>query len=211
MRLVVCGPPASGKGSLAHNICKVLKAPHIDAGALLRKEMEQGTKLGRKITPLMEAGQLVPDALVIEVLLKRLKQDDCCNGFVLDGFPRTLPQAQALDAALTGQGQAIDYALALDVPEATLYEWVKGRAEKAKKAGKPPRKDDTPEVFKKRLVQYAQVTAKIFPYYQGQGKLKPVNGHQPIPDVARTALKAIGVPAHALDRLVDRKRGPKPF
>lgn len=187
MRLVLIGPPASGKGTLAAGLCAAFNTPHIDTGSLLRAEIEKGGALADRLRPLLAAGQLAPDALVIAVIAKRLDEADCANGFVLDGFPRTLPQAQALDAMLTAKNLRLDRAVLLEVPESVLYERVAKRA-----ASSPtPREDDKPEVLAQRLAKYAAVTAQAIPFYEGRNILLRIDGQNAPEAVCASAIRAL--------------------
>lgn len=187
MRLVLIGPPASGKGTLANGLCAAFGIPHIDTGSLLRAEIEKGGDLADQLRPLLAAGQLAPDALVISAIAKRLGEADCVKGFVLDGFPRTLPQAIALDEMLTARNLRLDRAVLLDVPESVLYERVAKRAA----ASPVPRADDKPEVLAERLSKYAAITAQAIPFYEGRNILLRVDGRAAPDDVCAATLRAL--------------------
>ncbi len=206
MRLVLIGPPASGKGTLAASLCRDLKVPHVDTGSLLREVIAQGGDLADRIRPIIAKGGLVSDDLVIELIAQRLAKPDCANGFVLDGFPRTVAQAKALDAMLEAGLEAsssrLDRAVHLDVPEAVLYDRVAKRAA----AAQIPREDDKPEVLAGRLEKYNAVTALIVPYYKAQGLLLTLDGNRAPQDVHMLAKRGLTGRAGASNR----PRSPRP-
>lgn len=197
MNLVFLGPPGAGKGTQAKKLLQEFGMPQISTGDILRDAVRRGTDLGKKAAPLMEAGKLVPDDLVVRIAMDHLQQIDPVRGFILDGFPRTIPQAQALDAALKSSGQKIDAAISLRVPEETLVERLSGRRICPKdgsvyhvsqnpskrdgvcdKCGSPllQREDDKPEKVRERLAVYAQQTAPLEDYYRKQGLLRVIHG-----------------------------------
>lgn len=170
MKLVFMGPPGAGKGTQAGILCDSLSIPQISTGDILRKAMKNGTPMGQKAKEYVESGKLVPDEVVIGIVKDRIADDDCKNGFLLDGFPRTTEQADALEALLKENGTALDAAVNLDVPEAEL---VKRLLDRAQKEG---RSDDTEPVIKQRLQTYAEKTQPLIDYYRNKGLLKEVNG-----------------------------------
>jgi len=162
MIVVVFGPPGSGKGTQAALVAKRTGLPHVATGDILRAETAKGSPLGREVEPIMRSGHLVPDDLVVRVIEARLAEPDAASGALLDGFPRTVPQAVALDEMLASNGRQVDVVVALNVPEDVLAERVRRRAPE----GRP---DDTPEAFIKRLHVYRTETAPVLDYYRGKG------------------------------------------
>lgn len=186
MKLLFMGPPGAGKGTQAVILCKELGIPQISTGEILRSAVKNGTEMGKKASEFMNAGKLVPDEVVIGIVQDRIKEDDAQKGYVLDGFPRTLEQADALGKMLAGMGQKLDLALNLDVPDDELVQRLLGRAQK------DGRVDDTEPVIKDRLKVYNDQTAPLIDYYEKQGILKQINGlgsMDEITDRLRGALK----------------------
>ena len=190
MRLVLLGPPGSGKGTQAEAICDQLKAPKISTGDMLRAALAQGTPLGKEAKGYMDAGKLVPDSVVIGLVEERLKEPDAKNGFILDGFPRTTAQADALGALLERLGQPLDRVVQLDVPSELIVERTTlrrtdkrtGRIYHLKYSPPPPdaelehRADDQPETVEKRLNEYDAMTAALLPHYEKLCLLRRVDG-----------------------------------
>jgi adenylate kinase len=198
VKLILLGPPGAGKGTQAERLYERHKLPQLSTGGMLRAERDAGTELGKAADKVMAAGQLVSDEIVIGIIAKRIEEPDCKSGFVLDGFPRTVKQATALDEMLAKKGSKIDGVIELAVDEDALVERISGRFECAKcKAGyhdkfkqpKKPgvcdvcgstkftrRKDDNAETVKARLKAYREQTAPILPYYKKKGLLHPVDG-----------------------------------
>ena len=192
MRMILVGPPGAGKGTQAARLVERLGTPHISSGDMLRAAVKDGTAMGVEADRYMKAGQLVPDEVVIGMILERIARPDCAKGFMLDGFPRTIPQAEALDAAMTQAGVAIDVVLLLEVPDPLIVERGVGRRNDPItgrifhiKFDPPPdevadrlvhRKDDTEEAIEKRLSYYHDWTAPIEPFYESQGLLRRVDG-----------------------------------
>jgi adenylate kinase len=165
MNIILIGPPGAGKGTQAEGLTKRFGIPHISTGDMLRAEVAAGSALGKKAKTIMAAGGLVPDALLIQALTQRLAAEDCARGFILDGFPRNVPQAEALDAMLAARGQHLDAVVALRVDEAVLAARIAGRREITHRA------DDNPETVKTRLTAYHEETAPLLPHYAAQNKL----------------------------------------
>jgi len=180
MRLVLWGPPGAGKGTQATRIAKRFAVPQLSTGDMLREAVASGSALGAHVKDIMERGDLVPDDVVIAVVADRMDHSDAANGFVLDGFPRTVAQAEALDRELAARGIGLDAVLELEVDEDVLLVRIKGRAAEAGNKGLPVRRDDNPEVFKTRLKAYREQTAPVTEYYRSQGLLHIVDGLQPI-------------------------------
>jgi adenylate kinase len=192
MRMILVGPPGAGKGTQAARLVEQFRIPHISSGDMLRAAVEEGTKMGHVAGPLMKAGHLVPDEVVIGMILDRIKKPDAAQGFMLDGFPRTRPQAEALDAALAVAHQALDAVVLIEVPDSLLEERAIGRRTDPEtgviyhlKYNPPPadivsrlvhRKDDTVEAVATRTAKYHTDTQPIIPYYDDKGILKRVDG-----------------------------------
>ena len=194
MNLVLFGPPGAGKGTQAKHLTEKRGLPQLSTGDMLRAAIEAGTPVGLACKALMAKGELVPDEIVIQIIADRYDQPDCRGGAIFDGFPRTVPQAEALDRMLAGRGRQIDLVLELKVDDAALLARVESRI----KAGGVLRSDDTPETLAHRLSVYYRNTAPLIGYYGGQGKLRTVNGMAPISDVTRAidaALDAVSAKA----------------
>jgi adenylate kinase len=162
----------------------------ISTGDMLRAEVKSGSEIGLKAKAVMESGGLVSDDIVIGIVADRIEEADAKKGFILDGFPRTVAQAEALDVMLKDKGMFLDAVVELEVDQAALVHRIVNRAEEAKAAGQPVRKDDDPEVFKTRLESYNRDTAIVAPYYKGTGKLKKIDGMQQI-DAVTAAINAV--------------------
>ena len=191
MRLVLLGPPGAGKGTQAARIAKRFSIPHLSTGDMLREAVASGTPLGLRAKHIMDRGELVPDEVVIAVVADRIDHAGAANGFVLDGFPRTVTQAEALDRELAARGIELDAVLELEVNEDVLLVRIKGRAEEAANRGQFARRDDNPEVFETRLKAYRAQTAPVTEYYRSQGLHKIVNGLQPIDTVTEELTAAL--------------------
>ena len=190
MRLIMLGPPGAGKGTQATRIAKRFAVPQLSTGDMLREAVASGSALGARVKDIMERGDLVPDDVVIAVVADRMDCSDAANGFVLDGFPRTVAQAEALDRELAARGIGLEAVLELEVDEDVLLVRIKGRVEEAGNKGQPVRRDDNPDVFKTRLKAYRVQTAPVAEYYRSQGLLHIVDGLQPI-DVVTDELAAV--------------------
>lgn len=198
------GLPGAGKGTQAEKITKTYAVPHISTGDMFRSAIKEGTTLGKKAKEFMDEGNLVPDEVTIGIVEERLQKDDCKDGFLLDGFPRTIAQAEALDALLSSMNKRIDHVLHIDVPEENLVERLTGRRicpscgatyhvlyNPPKEEGKCDndnseliqRDDDQPETVKNRLAVNIKQTQPLLDFYQKQGYLKTINGNQDINDV----------------------------
>jgi adenylate kinase len=207
MNLILLGPPGAGKGTQAATIAASRGLVQLSTGDMLRAAVQSGTELGKQVKPIMERGELVPDELVIGIIDERIAQPDCENGFILDGFPRTLPQAAALDDLLEKRNKQLDLVIELKVDDAVLIERISGRFACAKcgagyhdKFKQPKtqgvcdvcgstefvrRADDNAETVKTRLMAYYKETAPLIGYYFAKGKLKSINGMASIEEVAR--------------------------
>lgn len=192
MRMILVGPPGAGKGTQASRLVETYRIPHISSGDMLRAAVKEGTKLGIEADTFMKAGKLVPDEVVIGMILERVAKPDCASGFMLDGFPRTRPQAQALDEAMVRAGFSLDAVVLIEVPDQLLEERACGRRTDPEtgviyhlKYNPPPahvvdrlvhRKDDTTEAVTTRVQKYHSETAPIIPFYLEKGILKRVDG-----------------------------------
>jgi len=195
MRLILLGPPGAGKGTQAQRLIERHGIPQLSTGDMLREAVAKGTEVGRKAQAIMDAGQLVPDEVVIGIVADRIEEADARKGFILDGFPRTVPQAEALDRLLDAKGLRIDAVLEFQVDEDALVARIEKRAADTLAAGKPVRKDDTPEVFRRRLQEFRQLTAAVVPYYRERGLSHTIGGMAPIDDVTRQIEGALPVEA----------------
>jgi adenylate kinase len=181
VNLVLFGPPGAGKGTQAKILTETRGLPQLSTGDMLRAAIAAGTPLGLRCKALLDKGELVPDEIVIDIIGQRYDQPDCAQGAVFDGFPRTIPQAEALDKMLERRQRQIDSVLELKVDDAVLL----ARVEQRIKAGGVLRSDDTPETLAHRLEVYYKNTAPLIGYYKAQGKLKTVDGMAPVADVTR--------------------------
>ncbi|MEI3228976.1 MAG: adenylate kinase [Lachnospiraceae bacterium] len=213
MKIIMLGAPGAGKGTQAKQIAEKYSIPHISTGDIFRANIKNGTELGKKAKTYMDQGLLVPDELTCDLVVDRIKQDDCKNGFILDGFPRTIPQAEALDAALSKMGEKMDYAIDVDVPDENIVRRMGGRRvclncgatyhivsipTKVEgicdKCGSEVvlRDDDKPETVQKRLSVYHEQTQPLIDYYNRQGILKTVNGTRPLEEVFADIVTILG-------------------
>ncbi len=177
MQVLLLGPQGSGKGTQAKRIQSEYGLAHVSTGDILRAAIDEGSALGRRVEPILEAGELVPDELMIDLIRERLARDDAQAGFVLDGFPRTLAQAEALDAVLAEIGRPLSAVLELHVPREVAIERLLGRA---RDEGRP---DDTPEVIGRRLDLYDELTVPVVDHYTVTGKLVRIHGDRSVDDV----------------------------
>lgn len=166
MRLVFIGPPGAGKGTQAERLVDTYSLAHLSTGDMLRAARDAQTEVGKEADKYMSAGELVPDETIIRIIRERLEQPDCRQGYLLDGFPRTIAQAEALDGMLAEKGTPLNVVLELGVPEDELFRRLAGRG----------RKDDTPEVIRQRLVAYRQQTQPLLDYYREKGLLRSIDG-----------------------------------
>ena len=189
MNLILFGPPAAGKGTQAKRLVEERGMVQLSTGDMLREEKASGSELGQKVKALIDAGVLVADEIVIALIEKRLPEAEAAGGAIFDGFPRTVPQAQALDAMLAKRGQKIDSVLRLKVDEPALIARI------SKRFAEQNRPDDNPEVFVTRLAAYNAQTAPLLPYYREQGKLTELDGMAPVETVAASIDAALSVVA----------------
>ena len=197
MRLILLGPPGAGKGTQAQRLVDKHGIPQLSTGDMLRAAVAAGTPVGLKAKAVMDAGELVSDEIVNAIVAERIDQGDCAKGFILDGYPRTLVQADAVEAMLAQRGLKLDMVIELLVDDKALVGRIAKRAEETKAAGKPVRKDDDPEVFPERLREYYKKTAPLIGYYYAKGMLKHVDGMAPIDEVTTQIDKLLRVPASA--------------
>ncbi len=213
MKIIMLGAPGAGKGTQAKKIADRYQIPHISTGDIFRANIKEGTELGKKAKSYMDQGLLVPDELTLELIMDRFQNPDCANGYVLDGFPRTIPQAEALTAALEKNGDSIDYAINVEVPDENIITRMSGRRAclacgatyhvvyaPTKEEGVCDRcgeklvlrDDDKPETVKKRLDVYHSQTQPLIDYYTKQGKLAEVDGTQSVDAVFDAIVKILG-------------------
>lgn len=213
MKIIMLGAPGAGKGTQAKRIAEKYAVPHISTGDIFRANIKNGTELGNKAKTYMDQGLLVPDELVVELVVDRIQQEDCKNGFVLDGFPRTIPQAEALDVALKNIGEKMDYAIDVDVPDENIINRMSGRRACldcgatyhivtiptkvegiCDNCGSPIvlREDDKPETVQKRLEVYHAQTQPLIDYYKAQDILRTVDGTQIMETVFNSIVEILG-------------------
>ncbi len=212
MNLIMLGPPGAGKGTQAKMLVERFGIPQISTGDMLRAAVAEGTELGRKAKEYMDKGQLVPDEVVIGIVRERLSKEDCKKGFILDGFPRTVPQAEALDGILEEMGRKIDYVINIVVPDEEILKRLTGRRT-CRKCGamyhvvyNPPKKegvcdkcggelyqrdDDKEETIRNRLKVYAEQTAPLVDYYRKKGVLVDIDGTKGIKEIFEDILKVL--------------------
>ena len=192
MRLILLGPPGAGKGTQATRLVEKHGIPQLSTGDMLRAAVKAGTPVGLKAKAVMEAGGLVSDEIVVGIIADRFDEADAKKGFILDGFPRTVAQAEALDKMLGEKKLKLDGIIELKVDEAALLARIEKRAKETVAAGGTVRADDNPDAFKVRLVAYRAQTAPVSAYYAGKGTLKQVDGMMPIADVSKAIDQALG-------------------
>ena len=213
MKIIMLGAPGAGKGTQAKKIAEKYSIPHISTGDIFRANIKNGTELGMKAKTFMDQGLLVPDELVVDLVVDRVQQDDCANGYVLDGFPRTIPQAEALDNALSALGQKMDYAINVEVPDENIVNRMGGRRAcvgcgatyhlvyaptKVENVCDNCqgelilREDDKPETVQKRLNVYHEQTQPLIDYYTGKEIMVEVDGTIDINDVFQSIVNILG-------------------
>jgi adenylate kinase len=183
MRLILLGPPGAGKGTQALRLVGKYGIAQLSTGDMLRSAVKDGTPVGRQVQEIMARGGLVPDNVVVGIVGQRINEPDARKGFILDGFPRTLPQAAALDRLLETKGLGLDGVIELRVDEDALIRRIESRIAESKARGETRRDDDNPEVLRNRLRAYREQTAPLIVYYRQKGLLRTVNGMAPIAEV----------------------------
>ena len=197
MRLILLGPPGAGKGTQAQRLVEKHGIPQLSTGDMLRAAVKAGTEVGKRAKAVMDAGQLVSDEIVNQIVSDRIDEPDARNGFILDGYPRTVPQAEALARILAGKGRKLDAVIELKVDEAALVKRMEKRVADTIATGGTVRADDNPESFKKRLVEYREKTAPLSAYYARTGELRTVDGMAAIDDVTRQIEDVVSAAASA--------------
>lgn len=213
MKIIMLGAPGAGKGTQAKRLAEKFSIPHISTGDIFRANIKNNTELGKKAKEYMDQGLLVPDELTCSLVVDRIVRDDCANGYILDGFPRTIPQAQALDEALNKMGSNMDFAVDVDVPDEAIVSRMSGRRACVGCGAtyhvefNPPktegicdacgealilREDDKPETVQKRLDVYHSQTQPLIDYYNGKGILRTVDGTKPMDQVFEDILNVLG-------------------
>jgi adenylate kinase len=213
MKIIMLGAPGAGKGTQAKMIAEKYCIPHVSTGDIFRANIKNGTELGKKAKTYMDAGQLVPDELTVDLLIDRISKDDCANGYVLDGFPRTIPQAECLDEALAKREESVDYAINVEVPDENIVNRMGGRRACVNCGATyhvvhiPPKKegicdkcgsklilrdDDKPETVQNRLKVYHDQTQPLIEFYEKKGVLKEVDGTQDMKVVFEDIVKILG-------------------
>lgn len=191
MRLILLGPPGAGKGTQSQRLVAQHGIVQLSTGDMLRAAVAAGTAIGQKAKAVMEAGELVSDEIVIGIIAERLDHADARKGFILDGFPRTVAQAEALDVMLKEKGLKLDAVIELVVDQSALVDRIMRRAEETRARGEAVRKDDDPEVFKHRLDAYNRDTAVVAPYYKARGQLRQIDGMKPIDEVTEAIAEVL--------------------
>lgn len=213
MKIIMLGAPGAGKGTQAKQIAEKYRIPHISTGDIFRANIKEGTELGKKVKSYLDEGSLVPDALTVELVADRIAKDDCRDGFVLDGFPRTIPQAKALDEALAKRNEKIDYVIDVEVADEHIIRRMSGRRAcltcgatyhivnvptkeegicDACQSRVVLRDDDRPETVQKRLAVYHEQTQPLIDYYGGQGIVKSIDGMLPMAEVFAAIVQLLG-------------------
>ena len=192
MNLILLGPPGAGKGTQSQLVAAKVGIPQLSTGDMLRAAVKAGTPVGRRAKEIMAAGGLVPDEIVIGIIADRIAEKDCARGFILDGFPRTLPQATALDHLLASKGVKLESVIELKVDDAVLATRIETRARETLAAGGTVRPDDNVEALKTRLMAYYRETAPLVGYYYAHGLLRTIDGMAPIAEVTRQIDNILG-------------------
>ena len=183
MNIVLFGAPGAGKGAQAERIASLYGMTHLSTGEMLRSAISSGSGLGARAKEVIDRGELICDDIIVKIVDTRMDEDDCVNGVILDGFPRTVAQAEALDEMLAGKGLTLDHVIEIEVDEVALFARIENRASERRRTGKA-RSDDSAEILRKRLEVYHQNSAPLLPYYRAKGLLRSVDGMASIEGVA---------------------------
>jgi adenylate kinase len=221
MRLILLGPPGAGKGTQAQHLVAKYGLVQLSTGDMLRAAVKAGTPLGRQVADIMASGALCPDDVVVAIVENRIEQPDARKGFILDGFPRTVAQAEALDRMLKRHGIGLEAVIELRVDEAALIKRIENRVAQMTAQGQQLRSDDNPEILHRRLTAYREQTAPLIAYYQRHGLLRSIDGMQAVEEVAAQILRALdakpgvakakrakAVAAKRLSRAIGKKSAP---
>jgi adenylate kinase len=210
MRLILLGPPGAGKGTQAQRLVERFKIVQLSTGDMLRAAVKAETPIGLKAKDVMARGELVPDDVVVAIVAERIEEPDARDGFILDGFPRTVRQAEALDRMLDQKGLALDAVIELKVDESILLKRIENRVAQMIARGEPLRPDDNPESLKKRLDAYRAQTAPVTGYYAGKGVLKTVDGMAPVESVSAAIAAILDQARDGVAAMPARRRPPAP-
>ena len=183
MNIVLFGAPGAGKGAQAERIASLYGMVHLSTGEMLRSAISSGSGLGARAKEVIDRGELISDDIIVKIVDARMDEDDCANGVILDGFPRTVAQAEALDEMLAGKGLTLDHVIEIEVDEVALFARIENRASERRRTG-TARSDDSAEILRKRLEVYHQNSAPLLPYYRAKGLLRSVDGMVSIESVA---------------------------
>jgi adenylate kinase len=211
MRLILLGPPGAGKGTQAQRLVAKYGLVQLSTGDMLRAAVKAGTPIGRRVADIMAKGSLVPDAVVVKIIAQRIEQPDARKGFILDGFPRTVPQAKALDDIMATRGVGLDAVIELRVDEDALIKRIETRIAEMKRRGEPLRDDDNAQVLHRRLAAYREQTAPLIDYYRKQGVLRTVDGMASIAAVTVACDKALAREPAPRGADGQKKRTAKPM
>jgi len=192
MKLILLGAPGAGKGTQAKILTEKFGIPQLSTGDMLRAAVAAQTEVGRRAKAIMDSGALVPDEVVNQIVFDRVEEADCAKGFILDGYPRTVGQAEALQKMLQSKGQKLDAVIELVVDQNALVDRMKRRVEETVAAGGKVRSDDNPEAFAKRLVEYKAKTAPLSQFYSSTGELKQIDGMATVSEVTNAILTSLG-------------------
>jgi adenylate kinase len=207
LRLILLGPPGAGKGTQAEKLAARYGIPRLSTGDMLRAAVAAGTPIGQKAKDIMARGELVPDPVVIAIIADRIKEPDAAKGFVLDGFPRTVAQAEALERLLAQRGLKLDAVVEIKVDESILIRRIETRIGQMQARGEAVRADDNPESLKQRLVAYRAQTAPLIDYYRKKGSLRTVDGMPPIEQVSEAIARVLAEKPAAAAKAAPRRSG----